>query len=212
MRKFLLLLPLFLPGPLKRTWYRRVFGWKIGLRVRIGFTYLDAAEVVIGDNVSIGHFNVVRGIARLFIGRTSRVGNFNAFSANSAEWAGWPRTIELAERCYVTSHHFFDASGELRLGDGVIVAGRDTHFWTHTIRVREGKLDLVPETVIIGAGCYIGSRTTLLFCTLPEGALIGAGSVVSRSFEQVEGRLLIAGNPASVRKVYPVDDITSDRG
>ena len=202
-RMLFLLIPLILPGPLKRVWYRSVLGWKVGRRVRIGLSYLDAREVDIGDDVRIGHFNVMRSVAKLTVGRATTVANFNVFSGARETGAGWTKTLVLGERVYVTSRHFFDVAGELVVGDGAIIAGRDTHLWTHTILVAPGGLELTPLQLRIGRGCYIGARATLLYCSLPDGCLVGAGSVVTKSFEPGDGRILIAGNPAQVRKTYP---------
>jgi acetyltransferase-like isoleucine patch superfamily enzyme len=203
MRSILLLFPLLLPGPLKRAWYRFVLGWRVGRRVRIGFSYLDAREVDLGDGVYIGHFNVMRSVGRFVVGRNTHISNFNTFSGNSYTAPGWLRSIVIGDGCYVMSHHFFDVGGEIVVGPDATLAGRDTQLWTHTVELVNGKPKLIPLALRIGAGCYIGARSTLLYCTLPDGCLVGAGSVVTRSFEPAYGRLLIAGNPASVRKTYP---------
>lgn len=203
LRTLLLLIPVVLPSPLKRVWYRRVMGWKVGRHVRIGLSYLDASRVDIGDDVRIGHFNVMRSVATLVVGRGTTVANLNVFSGAKEVGGGWTKVLTLGERVYVTSRHFFDVAGELLVGDGTIIAGRDTHLWTHTILPTPGGLELTPMALRIGRGCYIGARATLLYCSLPDGCLVGAGSVVTKSFEPADGRLLVAGNPATVRKTYP---------
>jgi len=202
-RKLLLLIPLFLPSPLKRVWYRRILGWKIGRRVKIGLSYLEAAYVEIGDDVHIGHFNVMKAVRRFVVGPRTHISNFNMFSGNHMTGPGWLASVSIGPGCYVMSHHHFDLGGEIVIGAGSTLAGRDTHLWTHTIRIVEGKPELTPLNLRLGEGCYIGARATLLFCSLPDGCMVGAGSVVTRSFEPASGRLLIAGNPAVVCKTYP---------
>ena len=66
-----------LPSVLKRPLYRHLFGYKIGKRVRIGFSIIDTAECVIDDDVSIGHLNIFTGTKRLFIGDHARIGHLN---------------------------------------------------------------------------------------------------------------------------------------
>ena len=68
-----------LPTPIARLFYRWCFGYKIGKRVRIGFSIIDAAVCEIGDDVSIGHFNIFSGTARLSIGEHTRIGVLNIF-------------------------------------------------------------------------------------------------------------------------------------
>jgi acetyltransferase-like isoleucine patch superfamily enzyme len=202
-RKLFLLATIILPQFLKKFLYRRVLGWKIGRRVRIGWSYLDAREVVLGDDVRVGHFNVVRGLRRLELGRGTVIANFNRMYGGDfrEEWTGALVTGEWAR---FTSHHFLDLSGALTIGGGTTVAGRDTHFWTHEVSQTGARPELRPYTTAIGAGVYVGARSTLLCCSIPDGAVVGAGSVVTKPFPAEGCRLLIAGNPAGVKKRYPV--------
>src|SRR5215204_1571061 len=66
-----------LPSPVARICYRWFFGYKIGKRVRLGFSVIDAAECTIADDVSIGHLNIFTGIHTLEIGDHSRIGVLN---------------------------------------------------------------------------------------------------------------------------------------
>ena len=54
-----------LPSFLKRPLYRLFFRYKIGKRVRIGVSIIDAGDCTIDDDVSIGHFNVVTRVQKL---------------------------------------------------------------------------------------------------------------------------------------------------
>ena len=66
-----------LPSFLKRPLYRACFGYKIGKRVRVGFSVIDARECAIADDVQIGHFNLVIGVKKLTIGDHVRIGYLN---------------------------------------------------------------------------------------------------------------------------------------
>ncbi|HKG98753.1 MAG TPA: hypothetical protein VKA97_13110, partial [Pyrinomonadaceae bacterium] len=48
-----------LPSFLKRPLYRLFFGYKIGRRVQIGISIVDARDCTIEDDVQIGHLNVI---------------------------------------------------------------------------------------------------------------------------------------------------------
>src|SRR5919112_4637416 len=65
------------PGFLKRPLYRWLFGYRIGRRVRLGFSVIDARECEIGDDVSIGHLNLVVGVGKFTVGEHARVGHLN---------------------------------------------------------------------------------------------------------------------------------------
>jgi acetyltransferase-like isoleucine patch superfamily enzyme len=198
-RKLVLLAVVPLPGPLKRFAYRRLFGWQIGRRVRIGLSYLDARAVRLGDGVRIGHFNVMLAADRFEMGDRSHLGNLNFITAGRHRGPGWAHTLVIGTEVYVTSRHFFDLGGTVTVGDRTTVAGRDSHFWSHTMDFTGPKPELVPAELHVGEDCYVGARSTLLFCRVPDRAAVGAGSVVTKSFPAESDRILIAGNPAAVR-------------
>jgi acetyltransferase-like isoleucine patch superfamily enzyme len=108
----------------------------------------------------------------------------------------------------IMSHHFADCAGTLEIGDGVTVAGRSTDIYTHQLSLTDGTVGLNPTRVVIGAAAYVGARCTLVACVVPPGAMVGAGAVVVRDHTKDAGddRVLLAGNPATVRKVYPSAD------
>jgi len=64
-----------LPSFLKRSLYRLFFGYKIGKRVRIGLSLIDARECTIDDDVSIGHLNVITRVEKITIKDHVRIGH-----------------------------------------------------------------------------------------------------------------------------------------
>ncbi len=202
MKKLLLLLCVVLPQGLKQGIYRNVFRWKIGRRVRIGYSYLECASADLGDDVRIGHFNVVRGLQRFEVGERTYIANFNEFFGNGGTYESFQSVLTFGSGVNFMSHHFIDVGGVVTVGDGATIGGRDTHFWSHTRTLDSGIPRLDPTEVTIGADVYVGARATLVGCSIPDGAVIGAGSVVTKSFAPEPQRLLIAGNPAAIRKRY----------
>ena len=57
--------------------YRLFFGYRIGKRVRIGLSIIDAGECEIADDVRIGHLNVVIGVGSFSVGDHARIGHLN---------------------------------------------------------------------------------------------------------------------------------------
>jgi maltose O-acetyltransferase len=92
-------------------------------------------------------------------------------------------------------------AGRVVLGDNVMM-GPDCTIYTRNHRF--DRLDIPmrlqgmaePRTVTIQSDAWIGGRVIILpGCTIGEGAIVGAGSVVTRD---VAPYMIVAGNPAKV--------------
>jgi acetyltransferase-like isoleucine patch superfamily enzyme len=156
MRKILSLLlqifGAFLPSGAKRHLYRLVLGWIIGEGAKIGFSIILCTKVRIGSNVRIGHFNIFRGLKILEIGNETKILNFNHFMARVED--AWPATFSIGSNSLVTSHHFFDCGGRVKIGNLCCVGGRDTQFWTHLLALRsDGKRQIDWRELAIADRC-----------------------------------------------------------
>jgi len=200
------LVPLFiclLPAKIKPFFYRHLLGWKIGRNVKIGLSYINGKQIEIGDDVKIGHLNIMTTFRCLKIGSFSVIKNLNHFSGR-CDYAKWPGHMEIGERVNIMSRHFIDSHGEVLIGDKTTIAGRDTQIWSHGVTYETEEPMLTPLLVKISKEVYIGSRSTLVGCQIPDCTVIGAGSVVTKDFSNEVGRILIAGNPGVVKKRYEI--------
>lgn len=108
------------------------------------------------------------------------------------------RNLVTGRNVWISPRCSFDLSATITLGDDVSL-GHDVVIITadHEIgptRRRCGPL--APRPVRIGAGAWIGARTTIL-----PGVVIGAGSVVaggSSVYRDVAPNTMVAGSPARV--------------
>jgi acetyltransferase-like isoleucine patch superfamily enzyme len=190
---------------LKIPFYRAALGWKIGSNVKIGLSIFDAEKVELGDNVRIGHFNFSNRAKMIHVGRKTTILNNNMISGGVYTEPGWTDSLRIGEECVVTSKHFFDVGGGISIGNYTTIAGRDSQLWSHTIKFQQGRHSLTPLPLSIGSRTYLGARCTVLFCTIPDNCLIGAGSVVNKSIPPSEDVQVVAGNPATVRRTYPAE-------
>ena len=88
----------------------------------------------------------------------------------------------------------------ITIGDGVLL-GAGVHIYVANHRFGATDLPIIDqghdeaEPVVLGAGCWIGANAILLpGVEIGEGAVVGAGSVVTKS---VPARVMVAGNPAT---------------
>ena len=212
-RLLMLAMCAILPSFLKRPVYRLFFGYKIGKRVRIGLTLLDAGECSIDDDVSIGHFNVVTRVRKLVVKDHVRIGHLNIIRGgdevslgryceimrmneiNSIPDPDVVNQIEpvflLGDGSIVTTGHKIDFTDRVEIGRRVILGGRNSSLWTHN------RQRTMP--IRIGSLVYIGSEIRMApGSTIPPRSIVGMGSVITNELTE-EGKL-IAGVPAKMVK------------
>src|ERR1043166_6042648 len=147
-----------LPSFLKRPCYRLFFGYKIGKRVRIGLSIVDAKECLIDDDVhighlnlivrtkrieikdhvKIGHLNIIRGGDEVYIGRYAEIIRMNEI--NSMPEPDVVNPIEprfsLGDGSIITAGHKIDFTDRVTIGRRSILGGRNSSLWTHN---RQGR-------------------------------------------------------------------------
>ena len=96
---------------------------------------------------------------------------------------------------------YLQANGKLTIGKGTLI-GPNTGIVTANHNLDNFDVHDEPKDVTIGERCWIGMNCSILpGVTLGEHTIVGAGSVVTKSFP--EGNCIIAGNPA--RKIKELE-------
>jgi len=208
-----------LPSFLKRPLYRLFFGYKIGKRVRIGLSIVDAHHCTIEDDVQIGHLNVITRVEKLTIRDHVRIGHLNIIRGGAAVSLGRyceiirmneinsipdPDVVNeidpvfiLGDGSIVTTGHKIDFTDRVEIGRRVILGGRNSSLWTHN---RQRTLPIT-----IGSMVYIGSEIRMApGSAVPARSIVGIGSVITAQLTE-EGKL-IAGVPAKTVKDLSSED------
>ena len=208
-----------LPSFLKRPCYRLFFGYRIGQRVRIGFSIIDARACEIGDDVKIGHGNLIIGVKRLDLGEHVRIGHLNIIRGGDEVRLGrYAEIIRLNEinsipepdavneveprfllgaGSVVTTGHKIDFTDLVEIGRRTILGGRNSSLWTHN-RQRT-------RPIRIGSLAYIGSEIRVApGGMLPSRCIVGIGAVITKELR--DENCLIGGVPAKVIKQLSAED------
>ena len=207
-----------LPTFLKKPLYRMCFGYRIGKRVRIGLSVIDARQCSIADDVSIGHLNVFTQIDSLTIGDHVRIGHLNIFRGGDEVSLGRyaevirlneinsipepdvvnktdPRFV-LGDGSIVTTGHKIDFTDRVEIGRRTIIGGRNSSIWTHN------RQRTMPIT--IGSFAYVGSEIRMApGSKIPSRSIVGIGAVITSALDGEN--TLIGGVPAK-----PIKDLSSE--
>jgi acetyltransferase-like isoleucine patch superfamily enzyme len=220
-RKFVLatkaVLALF-PSFIKRPVYRHIFGYKIGKRVAIGMSIIDASQCLIDHDVRIGHFNLLIGTKRLTIGDHANIGHLNIIRGGDEVRLGRyseiirlneinsipdpdvvneiDATFILGDGSVVVASHKIDFTDRVEIGRRVILGGRNSSLWTHNRQMT--------KPITIGDYSYVGSEIRIApGGEIPPRCVVGIGSVITKKLEGENN--LIAGVPAK-----PINSLGED--
>jgi acetyltransferase-like isoleucine patch superfamily enzyme len=208
-RKWLTLVLVVVPSPIKIPIYRRLFGYQIGKNVRIGLSWINVAALQIGDYVRIGHFNRFKNIPEVQIGDYCSIGFGNTFTSTyefiaeaGIKARGNRPRLNLGNHCQITMLHYFDVQDSFRIGAYTVIAGRESVFFTHYLDVVHSTQSAKP--ISIGDYCMVGTNTRFVpGASIADCCVVAMAAVVTKPF--TESFSLIAGNPALVIKKLPED-------
>jgi len=218
-RLAMLALVALLPSFLKRPCYRLFYGYRIGKRVHIGVSIIDAQECEIADDVLIGHLNLVLGVKKISIGNHTKIGHLNIIRGGDEVRLGRYSEImrtnqinsipdpdvvnptdprfSLGDGSIITTGHKIDFTDRVEIGRRSIIGGRNSSLWTHN-RQRT-------RPIAIGSFTYVGSEIRMApGSTLPSRCIVGIGAVVTGQLTEEER--LIAGVPAKALKELSEED------
>jgi len=153
-----------------------------------------ASDVQLGEGVEIHDFVNLYGCS---IGDESRIGTFVEIQRNAS----------VGRRCKISSHSFIcegvAIDDECFIGHHVVFVNDRYPAATTPAGELQGADDWEVVETRVGRRASIGSGAVILCgVTIGEGALVGAGSVVTKD---VEPHTIVAGNPARKLRDLPVE-------
>jgi acetyltransferase-like isoleucine patch superfamily enzyme len=148
-----------------------------------------APDVKLGKDVKLSTFINLYGCE---IGDETKIGAFVEIQKNAT----------VGKRCKISSHTFVcegvSIEDNVFIGHGVTFINDVYPRATSDDGALQTEADWKVEPTVVKKGASIGSGATILCnVTIGEGAIVGAGSVVTRD---VPPGAIVAGNPARVRR------------
>ena len=115
------------------------------------------------------------------------------------------KNIKIGKNVFINACCRFQDQGGIEIGDGSLI-GHNTTIATLNHDFNPAKRQyLTPRPVKIGKNVWIGSDCTILpEVEIGDGAIIGAGSVVTKS---IPANTIAVGNPARVIKEIEVNNV-----
>lgn len=210
MRLFVQLILFILPWCVRRK-FLNMMGYQIAATAHIGLSIILCRQLIMRENSLIGHFTLVKGIDKLELNKNSKIGALNFITGYSTKLKSFFKNVEtrncefiIGESSSITSRHFFDVNGGIYIGRFTQIAGIRSTFLTHSIDVYKNIQTVAP--IRIGDYCFCGSNIVVLKgVIIKDYTIVGAGSIVSRSIEY--GKVVVAGNPAVIKKELIIDDV-----
>ncbi|MES2693309.1 MAG: acyltransferase [Verrucomicrobiota bacterium] len=153
---------------------------------------------LIADNVKLGARTRVFGFTNLYgceLGDDVKVGTFVEIQKGA----------KIGHRCKISSHSFLcegvTLEDEVFIGHGVMFTNDLYPRSTNAAGTLQTEADWACVRTLVKRGASIGSNATILCgITIGEGAIVGAGSVVTKD---VPAGAVVAGNPARVFRLLP---------
>ncbi len=115
------------------------------------------------------------------------------------------KNIKIGKNVFINACCRFQDQGGIEIGDGSLI-GHNTTIATLNHDFNPAKRqNLTPRPVKIGKNVWIGSDCTILpGVEIGDGAIIGAGSIVTKS---IPANTIAVGNPARVIKGIEVNNV-----
>ncbi|MCB0171161.1 MAG: acyltransferase [Anaerolineae bacterium] len=185
----------------------KILSWRgahIGKRFGLGkgTTLIYPTFLTIGDDVSLGEYSYLHCLAQKGV----KIGKFSSIDRNLWLHCGGTSAnydhgyFELGSYSYIGCNAVMGAGGGIRIGNHVLIGqcvnihAENHQFNDQNLRINQQGVSY--QGVVIEDDVWVGSKATILDgVTIGQGAVIGAGSIVTRSIPPYS---IAVGSPARV--------------
>jgi len=157
----------------------RALGHEIHPSARFNICLVRGVDKIrLGRRAAIGPGNVFRDLRLLSIADDSVIGQWNWVSAAAPLVdAGGAGSLVIGTHSALTSRHYVDASGGVKIGSFTTVAGVRSTFITHGIDWAASEQRTRP--IVIGSYCLIGSNAAIVpGTTIADSVVTGMGATL----------------------------------
>lgn len=210
MKKIINLFVILLPWFLKKKVLRSFYKYEIHDKSYIGIAYVFPKKLEMEEGAVIGHLNVAINLDYMYLGKNATIGRNNWItgfptgtdSKHFAHQRDRRSELILGEESAITKKHHIDCTNSIIIGKYVTIAGYSSQLLTHSIDIYEGRQN--SKSIFIGDYCFISTSVIILGgSSLPSYSVLGAGSILNKSFEKKYS--LYAGTPAKLVKPLPIE-------
>jgi acetyltransferase-like isoleucine patch superfamily enzyme len=216
----------------------RALGYSVGIKVKIGFSFVFVDSLSLGDNTSIGsgcilicnsitlkqsayigRLNILHGPFSVILCKYAAIGNGNKITRGPLiDVTSGRAFIRLGVLSKVTADHRIDLTRSVVFGKYTTLAGVESQIWTHGyVHALTGPGRYrIDGSVVLGDNVYIGSGSIICSGVRIDSSIqVGAGTVVSKSLSEkgvyVSQGLRVLPLPAdpNLRQDLSVDEAVS---
>lgn len=210
--KLLILLAGILPHSALKNRILRLLGFDIHSSAEIRpCLIINVGHISAGPNSRIGSLTCIRGLRRLILEDSARIGQLNWVSAAPDLTLGTKSGIlQVGAHAAITNRHYLDCSGGIRLGSHTTVAGVRSTFITHGINWKRSEQSV--SSIEIGSYCIISSNVNVTPGTkLPDSSVVGMGVTIDKGLPE-EGGLIVSHRGTLVKRGLVGDYFTRTSG
>lgn len=211
MKKFIAIISVLMPWPVKRFLLTRLLGYEIHPTSRIGFSLVMPGKLIMGPRSQILHMTVCKGLDKIEMGEDATIGRLNwitGFPAPSKPGQHFSQQPDrrseliLAEGAAITNRHLVDCTNSVTIGKFGVIGGYRCQVMTHAVDMMANLQSSAP--VSIGAYCLVSTSCVILGgSSLPDYSILSACSLINKPL--TETYTLYGGVPARALKSLPHD-------